>query len=763
MAKSKSWFLPDDMKNNSSPTNRFSDNCSAHASCNFAIIAAGVLLSANALPFGAAWAETVRVPSSPGTTVTVTTRPSQPASTPRADAATPNAPVIVGEVNVLVLALDEADIKAARAVGITRVPARPAPARDVPAPAPAVPELPVMAEPEEENAAEPPAILLPPPPAARPRVPAAEMEAPGITPAAFHGKGFSDGPLWRALAQIGAIAPMTPPRPAPARPENGRLIPGLPDISLPGDEEVEMPSRRPAGRAQLAAAPLRRSLNALGLRDVLTTPLDGSTIIRSVMAGRLSTRVLDSLRFSTGQMLESLNANANPDVPSPMFVQARQKAIQAASRIGLSLGYRAVVVLALTKDGQYSYLLVDTTQESGETFFVPANGATQVVRDQTAAASAANTLSARLVAWTPFTSGDRAQRIEAHMSAAQIAIENNDLATTQDQLNQVVSLDPSYTAAYILLGDALQNSDPIGAAKAYQRAAEINTRNGAVWSKIALVHTMSNPPDWIRSLSAANKALQLGFDSANLRTAMAASEFGRADLLRRRGLPDQAEDTELIARRHLDRARELAPDDPEVAAGVSRLMAKYLLDQKRYKEAVQALDLLAIQYPDDLQTQTMYARALEGQNTRLEDLFLAWARVWKLSGESEVLLDATRYGRIADGFDQRMVNISKNVFQMTSGVATGALLRETAILQTARSLTDLTETVTALRLMRPPVGRSSSDAHVSRLFAADLMQQAMEFYSQFLETGQEISRTRAVDLHRQAIESLNDARAGNVE
>lgn len=743
------------MKKNSPGLKSSIDNRFLSIPRQLAPVAAGVLLFSCA-----AWPQTVQVPSMPGTTVTVTTRPREATSTPAAaDVPAVNTPAMAEAVNVLLLALDEADIKSARAVGITRVPAaRPAPARNVPAliPEPGVPDLPLMPQPEENGA--PPAMLLPPPPAARPRVPANEMEFPAITPASF---GGNHGPLWRALAQLGAIPPMSPPRPAPARASEGVLLmPGNP--ALMGIDDVEMPSRRPAGRAQLAAAPLRRALNAAGLRDVLTTPLDGPSIVRSVAAGRLSTRVLDSLRFSTGQMIESLNAEDDPNVPSPLFVAARQKAIQAASRIGLSLGYRAVVVLALTGDGEYSYLLVDAAQETGESFFLPATGATQLLRDQEAAAAAANAMTARLVAWTPFTETDRTQRIEAHMQAAQTALENNDLATTQDQLNQVVSLDPSYTAAYVLLGDVLLNSDPIGAASAYQRAAEINTRNGAVWSKIALVHTMSTPPDWVRSLAAANKSLQLGFDSANLRTAMAASQFGRADLLRRGGRPDQAEDTELIARRHLERARELAPDDPEVAAGVSRLMAKYLLDQKRYKEAVQSLDLLAIQYPDDLPTQTMYARALEGQDTRLEDLFLAWARVWKLSGESEVLLDATRYARLADGFDQRLVNISKTVFQMTSGVATGALLRETAILQTSRSQADLEETIAALRLMRPPVGRASSDAHVPRLFAADLMQQAMEFYSEFLETGQEISRTRAVDLHRQAIESINSARAGSV-
>ena len=111
------------------------------------------------------------------------------------------------------------------------------------------------------------------------------------------------------------------------------------------------------------------------------------------------------------------------------------------------------------------------------------------------------------------------------------------------------------------MGDMVQSTDPVAAARSYQRASEINTKSGEVWAKIAIVHTLATPPDWIRSLQSANRAMQLGYDSANLRTAMAASEFGRAELFRRSARIDQAEDAELLARRHLERARELAPDN----------------------------------------------------------------------------------------------------------------------------------------------------------------------------------------------------------
>jgi hypothetical protein len=156
----------------------------------------------------------------------------------------------------------------------------------------------------------------------------------------------------------------------------------------------------------------------------------------------------------------------------------------------------------------------------------------------------------------------------------------------------------------------------------------------------------------------------------------------------------------------------------------------------------------------------MYAKALEGYGRRDEDTFLAWARVWKLSGESTVPLDALRYAVLADGFDQRLANIGKNVFQLASGFAAGAILREGAIVQTKRAKDDFAAAVAALRLMVPPPGRVASEAHVARLYAADLMQLALEHYSIYLETGNDLNRTRAIEAHRQAIENLNIARSG---
>jgi tetratricopeptide (TPR) repeat protein len=634
----------------------------------------------------------------------------------------PSTPRIAPDINILILALDEVDLQAALPSNLTDTASRTPPKTIAP-----LPELPVAPlTKKSEGNGDDGTLQLPAAPA-RPRVPAGGLpagEMPAIAPASVPGPAAS----WNSFAQL-----------APA-------IPDLPSLSDSEREaNIELPNRRPPGRAQNAAAPLRRALTKLGVSDVLATPLDGPIVVRSVNSGRVAIKTLDRLRFSTQQMLDNLR---NTD--APVQIQARTMAIRSASRIGMALGYRAVVVLALAPSGEQSLLIVDAARDTGIAFTATKGDAE----------SASSLIASQLSQWAPFTTADRASELAQHMAAAREAAEKGDVETARDNLLQAVALDASSVDAYILLGDVLQNTDPVAAATAYQRAAEINTRNGEVWARIAIVHTLSSPPDWVRSLAAANKAQTLGYDSANLRTAMAAAEFGRADLFRRNGRSDQAEDAELVARRHLERAREMAPDDPEVAAGVSRLMAKYLLEQKRYSEAVQSLDLLAVQYPDDLQTQKMYAEALEGYGKRPEDLFAAWARVWKLGGDSDIALDANRYARITDGFDQRLFALGRNVFQMTSGVATGALPRETALLQAERSRDEMKTTIDALKLMRPPATRSINDAHNSRLFAADLMQQAVEFYLLYLETGSEINRSRAVEIHRSAIEALNAARLG---
>jgi hypothetical protein len=738
-------------------------------------LCAGVALALLTLP--SSYAQTAPPPAPAGaeeaSPVLATIVPASPISIP-------------SSVNVLILALDAADINSAQINNIRRllphlkdgsaaVAAPPVTAPPVaasqpqPEPAPAAPQTPAVQNPEAQvPAAEAPPALgpvpaLPPAPPAPQHGGAAPPVPTPVTVPAVAELPARVLPRWRAYAQEREALSRAQDKDAP-------LSLDAPSTSVPNPSRLEEPVQRPPGRAQLVAAALRRSLAVSGIQDVLAVPLDGASVVRSINSGRITLRTVDALRFTTGQMLEAAQndtaiGEASATQKAPALAKPRQSAIAAASRIGLAMGYRAVVVLAVAPqaDGAgavYSLLLVDAPNEKGKTFVLRQAGADQSTLDQSAAGSAASRIEAALGEWTPFTNADRATQVEKHLAAARAALQNNDVTVAQDHLNLAVSFDPSNSQAYVLLGDALQSSDAAAAAQAYQRAAEIDTKNGEVWAKIAIVHTLADPPDWIRSLQAANQAQQLGYDSANLRTAMAAAEFGRAELLRRGGRIEQAEDAELVARRHLDRARELAPDNPEVSASISRLMAKYLLDQKRYKEAVQSLDLLAIQYPNDLQTQTMYARALEGYGRRDEDTFLAWARVWKLSGESQVPLDAARYAIIADGFDQRLANLGKSVFQLTYGFSTGAILREAAILQTKRAKDEFAAAVAALRLIQPPPGRVASEAHVARLYAADLMQLALEHYSIYLETGNDLPRTRAVESHRQAIENLNIARNG---
>ena len=82
-------------------------------------------------------------------------------------------------------------------------------------------------------------------------------------------------------------------------------------------------------------------------------------------------------------------------------------------------------------------------------------------------------------------------------------------------------------------------------------------------------------------MTAGRKALALNYDSAALRVAMATAQYGRADLFRKNDYPGRAEDAEADARAQLDRALELAPDDPSAV----RLLASSLMKSRRYEEA----------------------------------------------------------------------------------------------------------------------------------------------------------------------------------
>jgi tetratricopeptide (TPR) repeat protein len=346
------------------------------------------------------------------------------------------------------------------------------------------------------------------------------------------------------------------------------------------------------------------------------------------------------------------------------------------------------------------------------------------------------------------------QQIQKSMAEARAALAQGDRAEAQDALNQVVALDSRRTEAYMLLGDVLQPNDPAAAAIAYRRATAIDATDGVAWEKLAVSFTLGPKPDWPLALQAARSALAVKYDSAALRIAMATAQFGRAALFRSAGRIDSAEDAETEARRHLDIALQLEPDEPQAA----RLLANQLVAQGRYRDAVRALDKLVPMYPNDLELQTQYAVALSGVGGRDEDAFVAWARIWKLNAKRQVPLKADQYRRVMEGFDLRVANIGKQVAQLINSVATGALPRETAWLQLSRYKEDMAAADAAIKIIQPPVEGRAILTHSARTHAADLMSQALEAHQIYLETGQDIYRVRANELHRNCIIQLNVAR-----
>ena len=272
---------------------------------------------------------------------------------------------------------------------------------------------------------------------------------------------------------------------------------------------------------------------------------------------------------------------------------------------------------------------------------------------------------------------------------------------------------------------------------------------------MAAAYAAGDHPDWPLALEAGRKALALGYDTAALRTAMATAQYGRATLFRAAGRPDKADDAELDASTHLQRALELAPDDPAAA----RLMATQLIDQGRYREAAAALDHIAVQFPDDVDLQTQYATALSSQRGREEDAFVAWAHVWKLTNPQSVPLETSRYRRLAEGFDQHIYNVGMSAKQLSTGVAVGTLLQADAVAQMAKLKDDLDTSDAALQLMRPPTfDRNITVMQASRELAVSLMRQCLAAHQVYLETVQDSYRARALDLQRQAVLQLNAAR-----
>ncbi len=535
------------------------------------------------------------------------------------------------------------------------------------------------------------------------------------------------------------------PLPAPEAPIPFIPFTGAPlnTTPLPGDT---------MGRARLAALPLRNALLGFGWRDVALATPGSSLVTDAVSERRLTPRTLESLKAALSQ-LAAPGAALSPG--------ATRRAAQSATRIGQALGYRAVAAFyvspASLQEGSqvasFSLVVADSARESGEPILFDERGATETELRQASAFTAAALLDRTLRTWPDVLPQSKIQLASTHVAAARVLLAEGDALAAQDELNQAVALDGGKSEPFVLLGDLLAAKDPVGAAQAYRRAVEIDARDGATLAKIAVAYTSGVIPDWPRALDAGRKAIATGFDSAALRVAMATAQFGRADLFRKAERAERADDAELDARKHLDRALELAPDDPVAV----RLLARQLVASRRFSEAVQTLESIAPRYPNDLEIQTQYALALGGQAGREEDAFVAYGRVWKLSKARKVDVDAAVYRSLSRGFDSRLYNLGKGAVQLTTGVANATLLREDALIQLIRLKENMDEAENAIDILRP-ASSVAPDGPAARKFAASLMNQSLEQQQYFLETGVAQARVRAKQLFDQAVAQLNSAR-----
>jgi len=694
-----------------------------------------------------------------------------PVNTPSESAPLPVKPTAPA-ISVLIIALDEIGA----VIGADTAMIAPAPAEE--GVAPGVPATPAA-----------PAPAAPIVPATPPKAPAAIMPARDFAPATVRGVAkkapVNEDDLFRAEPERREAVPVKPPA-KPGQTETP-AVPMVPNgITGEAGAPVFSPAfERAPSPALSAAALLRRTLAGSGFTEVLSTAVNGVTIMRAITARRLTERVVNRLQTSMQQIIAAPatppaaapaaagvpDAAAQPAAPAKI-TDAMQPAILAASRIGQTLGYRAVIVLAVLPrkapdampapdaaavsqpSADYALLITDTARRTADIRMFDSTGVDDLAMHQVAAETGAAVIDRALRTWPEVSPHERAQQVQSSLAAARAALAQGDVATAQDDLNEVVALDPRRTEAYLLLGDALQAQDPAGAAVAYRRATAIDATDGAAWAKLAVSFTLGDKPDWPLALQAARSALAVKHETAALRIAMAVAEYGRAKIFRQYNKTDQAEDAELAARGHLDRALELEPDSPQAA----RLMTNHLIAQNRYRDAVKALDRLVQVYPDDIELQTQYALALAGVGGRDEEAFVAWSRIWKLNAKRQVPLKADQYRRVVEGFDLRVASIGKQTAQLTGSVASGALPRETALLQLSRYKEDMAVADATIKIIQPPAERMMSVIHAARTLAADLMSQALEAHQIYLETGQDIYRTRAAELHRNCINQLNAAR-----
>jgi|GEM_PF-5021332 len=523
---------------------------------------------------------------------------------------------------------------------------------------------------------------------------------------------------------------------------------------LPPEMEI---GDRPPGHSQMVAAPLRRILAGAGAGEVLNAPLDGTSMMRTLNAARLSSRVLSAAR-STIRQIES-QALQSSGAPAEIPAALQQQATAAFTRIGQAMGYRAVVAVvapAAPSPGapQALLFLVDAQEQTGQ--FIPVSAGDSDPNRLAAAAGAL--LLPRLSQWPPSSSSQIQSQVDQYLKAAKDAAAHNDLPAAQDYINQVVGLQPNNAKAYETLGDLLQKAAPRAAALAYSSALDITPENGPLWSKLALTYTLGSHPNWPSALDAAQNALSNGYDSALLRTVMASAEFGRARIFTKAGRDDQADLANRQAKDYLDVAMKLLPGDSSISAKESKLIAANLISAQRFSEAASILDTASRKYPQDAELQRLYAQALSGTKDRTEDAFVAWSAVWRLEKEETVPLDADRYSNLANGFDKHIFNLARAASMLTSSASAGTIPAASALPQVQRYLAMMKESVDALRLMHPPAGRLTTSVQASRLIAGDLFVQAVESYVLYLQNNNNDVLAHGGQLHYQAIDRLNAAR-----
>ena len=376
--------------------------------------------------------------------------------------------------------------------------------------------------------------------------------------------------------------------------------------------------------------------------------------------------------------------------------------------------------------------------------------------NESAALTANAYISRQTANWPALSERDKLDRANDYMLQARLAAQNGEIDEAQDTLNQVLAFDPNRAEARLLLADVLRSSDPAASARVYNNVLELSGGDGPTWAKAAIAYTLGENPDWPAALKAANKALDLKYDSAALRQAMATAQLGRAELFRNADRIESAETAEAEAEKHLNRALEMAPDDP----AVTLLMMRQLVQSGRYRQALLAMDRIAVQYPNNVELQTQYAIALLKVNGRDEDAFSTWARVVSLSGEAPMSPDTFTYRHLAEGFDQREANIGKRAGQLAASVAAGNTSQGAALVQMNRYAEDAEQAAVAIKALPPTLDGRGGVLHASRVAAADLISQAVANHQTYLETGQGLYRDHANELHRNAIVVINAARTG---